>query len=420
MTRTLDALAELSETDVRALAEYAGAGGPSTPSLAGRVVAVLPFGPTALPPSAWIAAASRLGAGVLRRDDFDNPHADEFDLCAEAARWADVLVVSHALNGFARAVGESAGRGVVNAGESAGEDPAAGVALVSAALRDAAKPGPVRPLRAAVCGDLAGSRSARALLSALAAIDATVLLVPAQSRDLPEEEIDRLARRTGRRPFRFEAKSMSSLLDMVDTVLLAREETPQLPLFHEVGVPPGEAERRARREVEDLDVLFVAGEGGRDRLVHEPFRGRKKSAMPPGAEQPTTVRALEAALLFAAGEIASGVKAEDKSSRYRSGLGLLCGGERCVAARRPDRVTPDFRFESRPPKSLECRYCGERTTARFAASKLEGRFHPVGSAYAKHVLDANLVLFRTSAEAVAAGFEPAQRGRDRAAETQAP
>ena len=419
MTRTLDALAELSDADVRALAAHAGSDAPSTSTLARRVVAVLPFGPTALSPSAWIAAASRLGAGVLRRDDFDYAHADEFDVCAEAARWADVLVVSHAMNGFARAVGESTGRGVVNAGESGGEDPAAGVALVAAAMRDASKPGPTRPLRAAVCGDLAGSRSARALLSALAAIDATVLLVPAQSRDLPEAEIDRLARRTGRRPFRFEAKSMSSLLDMVDTVLLAREETPQLPLFREVGVPPGDAERRARREVEDLDVLFVAGEGGRDRLVHEPFRGRRKSALPPGAEQPTSIRALEAALLFAAGELASGVQAGDGPSRYRSGLGLLCRGERCVAARRPDRVTPDFRIESRPPTSLECRYCGERTTARFAASKLEGRFHPVGSAYAKHVLDANLVLFGSSAEALAAGFEPALRGRDRATESEA-
>jgi len=420
VTRTLDSLVDLSEADVRALAAHTASNGPTPPLLAGRVVAVLAFGPTALAPSAWIAAASRLGAGVLRRDDFDLAHADAFDVCAEAGRWADVLVVSHELNGFARAAGESTGRGVVNAGESGGEDPAAGVSLVAAALRDAPKARAARPLRAAVCGDLAGSRSARALLSALAAIDATVLLVPAQSRDLPENEIERLARRMGKRPFRFEAKSMSSLLDMVDTVLLAREETPQLPLFVEVGVPPGEAERRARREVEDLDVLFVAGEGGHDRLVHEPFRGRRKSALPPGAEHPTSIRALEASLLFAAGEIASGAApAAGGPSRYRSGLGVLCRGERCVAARRPDRVTPDFVVDSRPPKSLECRHCGAKSIARFAASKLEGRFHAVDSAYAKHVLPANLVLFGSAEEAVAAGFEPALRGREPTAGTQA-
>jgi aspartate carbamoyltransferase catalytic subunit len=421
MTRTLDSLVDLSDSEIRALAAHAASNAPPAPLLAGRVVAVLAFGPTALAPSAWIAAASRLGAGVLRRGDFDLAHADEFEVCAEAARWADVLVVSHALDGFSRALGESTGRGVVNAGESGGEDPAAGVSLIAAAMRDVPKrSGAARPLRAAVCGDLAGSRSARALLSALAAIDATVLLVPAQSRDLPESEIERLARRMGRRPFRFEAKSMSSLLDMVDTVLLAREETPQLPLFHEVGVPPGDAERRARREVEDLDVLFVAGEGGRDRLVHEPFRGRRKSALPPGAEHPTSIRALEAALLFAAGATAPPSKStDDGASRYRSGLGVLCRGERCVAARRPDRVTPDFVVESQPPKTLRCRYCGAKTVARYAASKIEGRFHPVGAAYAKHVLPANLVLFSSSAEAVAAGFEPALRGRAAATETEA-
>jgi hypothetical protein len=213
---------------------------------------------------------------------------------------------------------------------------------------------------------------------------------------------------------------MSSLLDMVDTVLLAREEAPQLPLFHELGVPPGDAERRARREVEDLDVLFVAGEGGRDRLVHEPFRGRRKSSLPPGAEHATSVRALEAALLYAAGETAAGAASTDGAPpNYRSGLGILCRGERCVAARRPDRVTPDFLLEGPPWRTLVCRFCGEKTTARFAASKLEGRFHAVGAAYAKHVLPANLVLFGSSAEALAAGFEPAQRGRTAAADAEA-
>jgi aspartate carbamoyltransferase catalytic subunit len=411
VTRTLDSLAGLSATDVRSLAAHAASPANSPRRLAGRVVAVLPLGPTAVAPPAWIAAASRLGAGILRRDDFDAAHLDDFELAAEAGRWADVLVVSHSLTGFARAVADITGRAVVNAGESGGEDPAAGISLLAAALHDVPDEGAARPLRAAVCGDLAASRSARALLSALAALDATVLLVPAQGRDLPPAEVERLARRMRRQPFRFEARSMTSLLDMVDTVLLAREEAPQLPLFREVGVPPGDAERRARRDVEDLDVLFVAGEGGRDRLVREPFRGRRKSALPAGAEQPTSIHALEAALLWAAGEIADDAAAP-AAPRYRSVLGLLCRGERCAAARRPDRVTPDFEFSDRPPAALECRYCGEPATARFAASKLEGRFHAIGSSYAKHILDANLVLFSSHAEALAAGFEPARRGRD--------
>jgi len=106
MTRTLDALVDLAEPEIRELAAYVDSTEPTSPRLAGRVVAVLAFGPTSPSTSAWIAAASRLGAGVLRRDDFD-PGADDFDVCAEAAKWADLFVLSHPLNGFARAGGES-------------------------------------------------------------------------------------------------------------------------------------------------------------------------------------------------------------------------------------------------------------------------------------------------------------------------
>lgn len=410
MTRALETLLGLSGEEIRALAAYVGGEGPGKPRLAGRVAAVLPLGPTAVSPAAWMAAGYRLGAGVLRRDDFDAAHLDDFGLCEQAAAVADILVVSHAWNGFARAASEITGRPVVNAGETGGEDPAAGISLVAAALSATQT---ARALRVAVCGDLAGSRSARALLSALAALDATVLLVPAQQQDLPDSVLDGLARRMRRRPFRFEAQSMRSLLDMVDTVLLAREEAPQLPLFEEVGVPPGESGRRARREVEDLDLLFVAGADGRDRLVHEPFRKRRRSGIPAGAEQPTSPRALEAALLLAAGELkAEPLPADGLTARYRSGLGVVCRGDRCVAARRPDRVTPDFLVLARATGRIECLYCGERTEARFAASKLESRFHPIGSAYARHVLAANLVLFSSHEEALAAGFEPARRGRE--------
>ena len=272
-------------------------------------------------------------------------------------------------------------------------------------------------LRAAVCGDLRDSRSARALLSGLAALGAMVLLVPAQGRELPDDQLQRVARRMGRQPHRFEAHTMSSLLDMVDTVLLARDEAPQLPLFREIGVPPDEAARRARREVEDLDVLFVAQSGGSpDRLVREPFRRGRSGALPEGAESPTAPRALEAALLFCAeGEPATGADthadadAPREPARYRSGLGIVCRGETCVAARRPDRVTPDFLLVGRRPYALECQYCGTGTTAGWAASKLEGRFHPARSAYVRHILDANLVLFGSRVDALAAGFEPARR-----------
>lgn len=412
MTRAIGSLLHLGADELRSLAGAVGAPTPSHPALERKVVAVLEFGPEDVPAAAWIAAAARLGATVVRSSDVGPADADPFVTTAAAARWCDVLVVSHPNVGFARAVAETTGRAVVNAGESGGECPAAGVALLAAAgVTPGAAP---RRLRAAVCGDLADSRSARAFLAALASIDATVLLVPARGRELTDDDVQRLARRTGRNPLRFEAHAMSSLLDMVDTVLLGPESSPQLPLFREVGVPPDEQARRVRREVEDLDVLFVApGGGAPDRLVREPFR-RGSVRMSHGVEHTIPLRALEV-LLEHAVSATSDERAPSPETigaspdRYRSTLGLSCRGERCVACRRRDAVAPDFAVLASAPLLLECLHCGARVAPKHAASKLERRFHTIGGADVEKILPANRVLFRSRGEALAAGYEAARR-----------
>lgn len=428
MTRTIASLADLSGAEIRAAvgavaeADSARRGAlpaPSAASLAGRVVGVLSFVAPEHPAAPWIAAAGRLGATVIRRDDLSDATARPLAAVAEAGACCDALVTCHSLAGFARAAAGLSRRPVLNGGETHGEDPVAGLSLLAAALRDdvAARP------RVAVCGDLATSRSARAFLSALAAVEATVLLVPAKGRDLPESEIRRLARRMGRSPLRFEAHAMSSLLDMVDTVLLSPDATTQLPLFQEVGVPQDDEARRARREVEDLDILFVAAPpGGADRLVRDPFRGRSPArAMAQGGEHVVSQGAYAALLSLALGSDVAQTAPQGaaqppadgaRSDIYRSALGLCCRGERCVASRHPDHVEPQFAVLDDARRRLACLYCGETTEATLAASKVERRFHPAGSADAQKIHSANLVLFRTQGEALAAGFgAPRRSGR---------
>ncbi len=405
MSAALSSFLDLPRDAVEALAAAVLAPRTDAP-LAGRVVAVLDQGPTCLPPAAWVAGATRLGAGVIRSADLGGVESDDaFAAALEAARWADVLVTSHPDRGFAHAVGVSTSRPVIDAGERGGEDLAAGLSLLAAARATRPKRRR-RPLHAAVCGDLRESRSARGLLSALAAVGATQLLVPARGRDLPHDELDRLARRTGRQALRFEARSMRSLLDMVDTVLISPETAAQLPLFREVGVPPGEAERRVRREVEDTDVLFVAaGNGAADRLVAEPFRTRRVGV--PAGQEHRTGRAAVEALLWMTTE---GFPARPSAAIYASELGLTCRSAHCFAARDPGRAPPNFELLDGGPDELACSYCAARTTAAFAASAEKGRFHAVGSADAARVLPRNLVLFRSRGEALEAGFVASRRG----------
>jgi len=162
--------------------------------------------------------------------------------------------------------------------------------------------------------------------------------------------------------------------------------------------------------VEDLDVLFVAaGSGARDRLVREPFRRSRARGVPHGVEHTTTEAAIRAILAFALDSAPSAAASPPPDDRYRSALGLTCRGERCVAARSPEHAAPDFLFLGRSPPVLECLYCGARSRAEFAASKLERRFHEAVSPDALKILAPNLVLFRTRTEAAASGFEPPRR-----------
>jgi hypothetical protein len=420
VTWSLDSLLDLSAQEVRGLAWSVDAGLPPDRPLEGRVVAVLPFGRGAVPAAAWISVAQRLGAGVLRGTDLEDVRRpfteDPFAACRAAAAWADVLVTAHPDRGFARAAAADCGVPVVSAGGSDGGDPATGLSVVAEALRvHGVEAASAQGLHVAVCGNLRGSPGARALLDGLASLEATVLLVPARGRDLPEDALLRLARRMGRRPLRFEARTMRSLLDMVDTVLLAPETAPQLPLFQEVGVPPGEAERRARREVEDTDLLFVAtGDGQPDRVVATPFRGRSRS-VPEGRVQRVDPAALGALLRHA---VTQGVRpagaglgegGRGASAAYDSPLGLRCRAGDCVGAREPDVAAPAFLLLSRDPAWLECRYCGTRTHAELVGSREAGRYHPAGSGDAGKILDQNLVLFRDAVEAEEAGFERSLR-----------
>ncbi len=396
--------------------------------LAGRLVAGLFWQPAPRLEAALRAACARSGAAFASGREMLGgfPEADLLEAAEAAGSYADVLVVRHPLEGAARAAAAATEVPVLNAGDGAREDP---VRAVLALRGLAARRGERAPRAAALCGDLRNNRLAHSLAAGLSSLGATVLLVPARGGEMPEHRISGIAGLLGRQPVRFAAQSLKSILDMVDTVVLDPGGSYQHPLF--AGLPDAgeEDRRRARAAMESLDLLFVATpraeDGGpapaagredaghpwlRDegRFVFRPFGRPGVRAPVPGELRSEAAREvpLLAELLGLAFGSAPGAGGAGEVTGASEGI--RCANLRC-AARRDPRVLPRFLVARRDPLVLECRFCGVPVRPRFAGSRVEKRFHVLGSADVRRVLGPNLVYFASRQEAEQAGFAAAKR-----------
>jgi len=398
--------------------------------LQGRVVAGLFFQPAPRTEAALRAACARAGATfVSGAQAVPGPSGEDLLEAAEAAgAYADLVVVRHPLEGAARAAAAAAEVPVLNAGDGSREDP---LRALPAIRLLAARRGDRPPRAAALCGDLRNNRLAHSLAGGLSALGTTVLLVPAKGAEMPEHRIEGIAGRLGRRPVRFAARSLRSILDMVDTVVLDPDAPYQHPLFAGLPEAAEEDRRRARSAVEALDVLFVAAPRGEDggrpaggarpegghpwlrdegRLVFRPFgRAPGSAAAAPGelrAEAAREVPLLAELLAFL--HASSTEPRPEPAGATGSAEGIRCAGLRCVA-RRDARVLPRFAVPRRDPLVLECLYCGASLRPRYAGSRQERLFHALGAADVRRVLPSNLVYFASRQEAEQAGFRAARR-----------
>ena len=399
--------------------------------LTGRVVAGLFWQPAPRLEAALRAACARAGATYLPGSEVLGPLADADLLeAAEAAgAYADLLVVRHPLEGAARAAAAATEVPVLNAGDGAREDPVRGLMALRGLV---GRCGEKAPRAAALCGDLRHNRLAHSLAAGLSSLGTTVLLVPARGAEMPEHRIAGIAGLLGRQPVRFEAQSLKSILDMVDTVVLDPDGPYQHPLFAglpEAGPQAGDEERRrARAAVEQMDFLFVASPRAEDggpaaggareegthpwlreegRFAYRPF-GRPAGKGTPGELRAEAAREIPLLAELLALALASGGPASDGREETGSPEGIRCANIRC-AARRDPRVRPLFLCARRDPLVLECRLCGVSVRPRFAGSRLEKRYHSLASADLRRVRAGNLVYFASWQEAEQAGFLPAKR-----------
>jgi len=413
-------LISLLETDARRLGELIGEEPPRARRGRGLVVLLdfLPLGPEGV---ALRAAAARAGLDLVEGARIIPGFPGKTDLLTaarHAGAYADALIIRHPLTGAARAAAAVSRAPVLSAGDGTGEDPLFALAELSVL---AERLGGLEGKSVALCGDLRRNRLAHSLAGGLLASGARALLVPAKGAAPAEGYLDALARRFGSHPVRFEAKTMSSLLDMVDSWLLTPDLDHQLDLFADV-VTSSKSERRAvRHQVREVHALWVAaprddrGEprgrtGGEDGVPWRSSDGKVLvSPTEPGAAEAdpaegaaAAVRALTSILAGATGggEPGSALPAE----AYVAEEGARCEEVTCVACREPARIRPSFVVTRTDPVLLTCAYCLTRRQARFVGSRVERRYHRLTSGQVRKIRKRNTVFFGSEEEARAAGF----------------
>jgi len=400
--------------------------------LSGRLVAGLFWQPAPRLEAALRAACARTGATYASGRELLGafPEADLLEAAEAAGAFADLIVLRHPLEGAARAASAVTEVPLLNAGDGAREDPVRALLALRGLV---ARCGEAPPRAAALCGDLKHNRLAHSLAAGLSSLGTTVLLVPARGAEMPEHRIAGIAGRLGHQPVRFEAQSLKSILDMVDTVVLEPGGAYQHPLFAglpEAGPQAGEEERRrARAAVEVMDFIFVASPRGEDggptaagareegghpwlreegRFVYRPFgrpAGRAEARGELRAEAAREVPLLAELLGLALSQAGGPPAAAEVTGAPE---GIRCGNLRC-AGRRDARVLPRFLAARRDPLVLECVLCGVSVRPRFAGSRVERRYHPLASADLRRVHAGNLVYFASWQEAEQAGFLAAKR-----------
>ncbi|MEN8151669.1 MAG: hypothetical protein ABFS86_17770 [Planctomycetota bacterium] len=418
-------LISLSETDPRRIAGLIDAPAKTKRAAGGVVVLLdfLPLGPCGL---ALRAAAARAGLTFVTGAEILPGFPAKTDLLAaarHAGAFADAVLVRHPLTGAARAAAAVSAAPVLSLGDGTGEDAVSGIAELAAL---AGRLDGLAGRSVALCGDLRRNRTAHALAGGLLAAGARTLLVPAKGAAPEDGFLDALARRFGSHPVRFEARTMSSLLDMVDSWLLTPDLDHQLDLFADV-VTSSKSERRAvRHQVREVHALWVAaprddrgeprgrpanGSGlpGRDpdgRILISPAEPCAAEETDPAEDAPARVAALAALLVEAA---AGGVPASPlPEEAYVAAEGARCERSTCVACREPARVPAAFVVTRTDPVLLTCAYCHARRQARFVGSRVERRYHQLTSGQVRKIKRKNTVFFATEAEARAAGFVPSK------------
>lgn len=159
-------------------------------SLSGKIVANLFYEPSTRTASSFMAAAQRLGGGIIPINDVHYSSVSKGENLADTVRtleqYCDVIILRHNTKGQATLAAEAAHKPVINAGDGAGEHPTQALLDLYTILREC---GRLDGLTVTMVGDLKYGRTVHSLSRLLTMYGAKLNYVSPESLKMPSQLI---------------------------------------------------------------------------------------------------------------------------------------------------------------------------------------------------------------------------------------
>jgi aspartate carbamoyltransferase catalytic subunit len=427
--------------------------GRSTDLASKTILASLFYEPSTRTRLSFESAMLRLGGANITSADPAVSSAAKGESLADTIRvisnYADVIVIRHPRDGAARLAAEYATIPVINGGDGSHEHPTQTLCDLFT-LR--AKNKSLKNMKVAISGDLRGSRTIHSFVYALARFGAIIDPLPAPGMELPEHVDRRL-----REEFRSHMVSKGKAGDdnAIDALYVTSDQPHQLALIPEpedygviiekktdaVYVTRFQKERWAEKDrpYPKIDAKFLRDEKYSDASVMHPLprvneldasldTDRRAMYFQQAAYGVPIRMALISLLLHlqknkSLSNFPGGfAKPDHPIYRQPIGTGLACDNKNCIVHDPSERQYAANKFyvvhgpgEGR--RKLRCVYCetdiDETTGAAFAVCDTTRNTYSSGLAALDRASDdrmRQIVLHRSTEDALAAGFQPRPSG----------
>lgn len=165
-------------------------------SLQGQIIANLFYEPSTRTASSFVAAAQRLGGGIIPISDVHYSSVSKGENLPDTVRtleqYADVIILRHSEQGQAGVAAAAAKKPIINAGDGAGEHPTQALLDLYTILREC---GRVHDLTVTMVGDLKYGRTVHSLVRLLAMYGVKINYVAPDSLRMPPQLVYELASR---------------------------------------------------------------------------------------------------------------------------------------------------------------------------------------------------------------------------------